>query len=155
MNLRAASLDDAEILAALHGTAFTPGWPAGLLADLLGGPGAAGLIVEDDAPQAMILWRAIAGEGEILTLAVDPRRRRQGLGRLLVEAAQAMARDAGAGRLFLEVATDNAAAVALYRSLGFAQVGARTAYYDRGGGQRVDALVMRRDLNSAPATPYP
>lgn len=155
MNLRAAGADDAELLAALHATAFDEGWPARLIADLLSGLGAGALVIEDAAPQAMVLWRAAGGEGEILTLAVDPRRRRQGLGRLLVEAASSLAREAGAQALFLEVALDNAAAIRLYEAAGFAQVGRRPGYYRRSGGERADALVMRRDLNTAPPNPYP
>lgn len=155
MKLRAAGPDDAEVLAALHATAFPEGWPAGLIADLMASPGAGALVIEDAAPQAMVLWRAAGGEGEILTLAVDPRRRREGLGRLLVEAASGLAREAGAEALFLEVALDNAAAIALYERAGFSQVGRRPGYYGRADGERADALVMRRDLNSAPPNPYP
>lgn len=155
MRLRAAGPDDCDVLAALHATAFDAGWPAGVIAGLIAGPGAGGLLIEDDAPQAMILWRAAGGEGEVLTLAVDPRRRRNGLARLLVEAASALAREAGAQTVFLEVAHDNEGALALYRRAGFVEVGRRPGYYARGGGERADALVMRRDLNTMPPTPYP
>lgn len=155
MKLRPAGPEEAELLAALHATAFEAPWPPRLIADLIATPGAGALVIEDEAPQAMILFRAAGGEGEILTLAVDPRRRRNGLGGLLVEAAAALARDAGAEAMFLEVACDNAPAIALYAGAGFADVGRRPGYYDRGGGERADALVMRRDLNSAPPTPYP
>ncbi|HEX2558596.1 N-acetyltransferase [Phenylobacterium sp.] len=155
MKLRIAGPDDAELLAALHATAFEAPWPAGLIADLIATPGAGALVIEDEAPQAMILFRAAGGESEVLTLAVDPRRRREGLGGLLVEAASALAREAGAEALFLEVAHDNAAAIGLYQRAGFAEVGRRPGYYDRGGGARADALVMRRDLNSTPPNPYP
>lgn len=155
MRLRAGAPADAEVLAALHATAFDKGWPAEVIAQLMAGPGHGALLVEDAAAQAMILWRAAGGEGEILTLAVDPRRRREGLARLLVEAACALARESGAEAMFLEVALDNAAAIGLYRRAGFDEVGRRPGYYDRGGGQRADALVMRRDLNTAPPSPYP
>ena len=47
---------------------------------------------------------------------------------------------------FLEVDPDNAPAVSLYRSLGFAQVGARKGYYQRPGADAGAALVMRLDL---------
>ena len=48
----------------------------------------------------------------------------------------------------LEVAVDNGAALALYRRSGFEQVGRRRGYYDR-GGVSVDALVLRRALNTS------
>jgi [ribosomal protein S18]-alanine N-acetyltransferase len=51
--------------------------------------------------------------------------------------------------MFLEVAADSSGAIALYEGAGFARVGARPGYYAR-GNNAVDALVMRRDLNSRP-----
>jgi [ribosomal protein S18]-alanine N-acetyltransferase len=85
--------------------------------------------------------RVIAGEAELLTLAVDPSRRRRGLGDILVQRLNEAASVAGAQEIFLEVAADNAAACALYAKHGFAQVGRRTAYY-----AGTDALVLRRAL---------
>ena len=62
-----------------------------------------------------------------------------------------MAARGGAETLFLEVAVDNTAAIALYRAAGFASAGTRKGYYDRGAAGRVDALVLRLDLNTGPA----
>ncbi len=87
-----------------------------------------------------ILVREAAGEAEILTLAVAPRARRQGLGRTLVDAAIARL---GSADLFLEVAADNIAAIALYQQNGFTQAGVRRGYYARPGGA-VDALLLKR-----------
>ena len=53
------------------------------------------------------------------------------------------------------MAADNAAAIALYRSAGFEPVGRRAAYYARPDGPAVDALVLRRTLNSAAPSVYP
>ena len=47
-----------------------------------------------------------------------------------------------AKRIFLEVAEDNAPAVALYRKLNFVEVGRRKRYYERPGGEAVDALTL-------------
>jgi [ribosomal protein S18]-alanine N-acetyltransferase len=44
--------------------------------------------------------------------------------------------------MFLDVAEGNGPAAALYRGLGFAEVGRRRRYYPDGA----DALVLRRDL---------
>ena len=49
---------------------------------------------------------------------------------------------AGDATIFLEVRTDNAAAIALYESEGFVQVGLRKRYYRVSGA---DAYTMKRD----------
>lgn len=146
MTLRPAAEADLEALSVVHRRAFTPGWSADEIADLASGPGAFGLIVETETPLGMILCRALAGEAEVLTLAVDPDARRQGVARALVMAAAAAAKAAGADAMFLEVAVDNDPALALYEAQGFVRAGRRPSYYDRGGGIYVDAVVMRLDL---------
>lgn len=80
------------------------------------------------------------GQGDIQTVSVAPGVRRQGLGRLLLQALLAEAARRGAEELFLEVRHDNEAAQALYRELGFEQIGVRKRYY-KGG---IDAVTMRR-----------
>ena len=150
MILRPAAEADLDALARVHGLAFTPGWDAEAIADLGSGQGVFGLIVEHPHPVGMILCRAIAGEAEILTLAVDPAARRRGIGQALVAAAAGLARLDGAAEMFLEVAVDNAAAVALYEKSGFIRAGLRRGYYERGDSDRGDALVLRLDLNNAP-----
>lgn len=143
--MRLATPQDVPALAALHAQAFTAPWGEAEIGVLLDGPG--GFALLDDG--GFILCRAIAGEAEILTLAVAPTARRSGKGRALVEAAASLAIQTGAQSFFLEVAEDNAAAVALYRAAGFAEVGRRRAYY----GQ-IDAIVMRRALNSEGPAAY-
>lgn len=141
MSLRAASAEEADSLAALHATAFDHPWPAAEITSLLASPGVFALAVEGEG---FILCRAIAGEAEILTLAVDPAARRRGTGRALVEAAAGLAGQMDAETLFLEVADDNAAAIALYTRAGFSPVGRRRGYYASGA----DAVVMNRRLNT-------
>jgi ribosomal-protein-alanine N-acetyltransferase len=97
----------------------------------------------------MVLCRALAGEAEVLTIAVPPWARRRGVGRALMAAAMGAARAAGARVMFLEVDVANTPAVALYERLGFERAGLRRAYYDRGPSGRADALVMRLDLSAA------
>lgn len=141
---RPAGLEDAEALAALHAAAFERPWSTAEFATLLDSPGALALVL----PDGFILIRAVAGEAEIVTLAVSPSARRAGLGRRLVETATAAALAAGAETMFLEVAEDNDAALGLYRALGFETVGRRRGYYAAVDGPRRDALVMRLALNS-------
>lgn len=128
----------ARALAALHAEAFDAPWSAEAFADLLGQTG----VVLEGEKDGFILIRAVADEVEILTLAVRPSARRQGLGGRLVEAASRRATELGATRLFLEVAEDNAPARGLYGSLGFEAAGRRRRYYPRADGPAADALIL-------------
>ena len=150
MILRPATPEDADKLARAHAQSFDASWTAPDIAALMAGSGAFALLSEDEAGEAtgFILGRALGGEAEILTLAVAPRARRSGLGRALVEALAGEARALGAKALFLEVAADNGAAISLYDQAGFLRAGVRKAYYARPGGPRMDALILRRALNS-------
>jgi len=141
-----AGAADAAALADAHATAFDEPWRAEEFEDLLQGPGVFGFLATDGRPRGMVLCRVVADEMEVLTLAVDPQARRQGLGTALATAALGAGRQAGATAAFLEVAVDNAAATALYAALGFRREGMRRGYYDRGAAGTVDALVMRLDL---------
>ncbi|KQW69100.1 ribosomal-protein-alanine acetyltransferase [Phenylobacterium sp. Root77] len=149
MKLRGAWSHEADALAQVHAAAFDHAWSAPEIAQLLDGPGGFALLVETDQPLAFILCRAIAGEAEILTLAVTPAARRRGLARALVDAAAGAARMAGAEALFLEVAHDNVPALGLYEATGFSRAGLRRGYYDRGAAGAADAVVMRLDLGRA------
>ena len=72
------------------------------------------------------------GQGDIQTVTVAPRARRQGLARTLVLALINEARRRGAEELFLEVRVDNPGAQALYAELGFEVVTVRKGYYKDG-----------------------
>ena len=80
-------------------------------------------------------------DAEIHNLAVAPDHQGRGIGRALLRALLAAA-DAVHARVFLEVRTDNAAALGLYASEGFAVVGLRRRYYQQSGA---DAHTMRRE----------
>jgi ribosomal-protein-alanine N-acetyltransferase len=143
MNVRRAGPGDLDALARLHAAAFTPGWSAAEIAAL-----EAVALVEDGA--GLILVRTVAGEAEILSVGVRPEARAAGIGRRLVAAALEAAAAEGAESVFLEVAEDNAAARRLYAGFEFQAVGRRRGYYPRPGAAAVDALVLRRALNTPP-----
>ncbi len=148
MSLRFACSEDAPALHALHAAAFDQPWPAAEIERLMRIMGGFCVVAEGEAPQGFVLARTVADEGEILTLAVAPTFRRQGIGRALVEAAAAEASRRGCSKLFLEVADDNPGAIALYEAADFQAAGLRRAYYARRGARGADALVLRRTLNS-------
>ena len=91
------------------------------------------------------LWRVADGEVELLTIAVAPNARRQGIAdRLMTRSLAQAARKAETA--FLEVAEDNRAALRLYQRHAFTQVGHRPAYYARTSGPAVAALILQRML---------
>jgi ribosomal-protein-alanine N-acetyltransferase len=97
-------------------------------------------------PGAFLLGRVVAGEAELLTIAVHPDQRRAGLGGALVGAFLTEAAARGGESAFLEVAEGNAAARALYAACGFAPAGRRRGYYHRPDGASEDALILVRSL---------
>lgn len=86
------------------------------------------------------LGRTPPFEFEIHTIGVDPAYQRHGIGRGMMERLLDFAGPDSV--VYLEVRTDNEAALALYRSLGFVSVGLRKRYYRVSGA---DAFTMRRD----------
>jgi ribosomal protein S18 acetylase RimI-like enzyme len=84
-------------------------------------------------------------DAELESVAVEVDYRRQGLGWLLCTEVIAWARGRRASCLNLEVREGSAAAIALYRSLGFLDIGRRPKYYKSPDD---DALLMRLDLRA-------
>ncbi|MDM7459917.1 MAG: GNAT family N-acetyltransferase [Paracoccus sp. (in: a-proteobacteria)] len=125
------------VLAALHARCFhvPRPWSADEFDDMLGQPGTFLL----HASGAFLLGRALAGEAELLTLAVAPEQRRRGTGRALLARFAQTAWDRGAASAFLEVGAGNVAARALYLGAGWVEAGRRPRYY----GPDEDAIVMR------------
>jgi ribosomal-protein-alanine N-acetyltransferase len=86
-----------------------------------------------------------AGEAHILNLCVDSGFRCQGIGRRMLDYLLDRGAAAGMTEAFLEVRPSNTAAIRLYLSLGFDQVGMRRGYYQAVGG-REDAAVLKLSL---------
>lgn len=84
------------------------------------------------------MWQVV-DEAHIITVAVDPNRRRSGIGRKLIIELLLRARADGASCSTLEVRANNEVAIKLYESLGFKSVGIRKRYYP---DNREDAVVM-------------
>jgi ribosomal-protein-alanine N-acetyltransferase len=136
-------------IAALHAKLFSPPWDEDGIRALLEHPASTSLIAVAGAPKAIVgfvIGQLAADEAEIQSIGVTPEWQRVGLGRMLVEGLARASRRGEAKRLLLEVAEDNAAAIDLYRSLGFAEVGRRKRYYIRTDSSPVDALTLALQL---------
>jgi [ribosomal protein S18]-alanine N-acetyltransferase len=132
-------------IAEIEEASFADPWPVELVAVELAHPQAILLAAcRVGAPVAgYAAFRHVAGEAELLRLAVDPVERRQGLGQALVEAGLERLRKAGGIEVcHLEVRVDNHPAIAVYEALGFAPTGRRRGYYRDG----TDALIYTKTL---------
>ncbi len=133
-----------ERCAEIHAVCFTVPrpWSAAEFADLL----VLREIYQCDHHSGFSLGRIAGPEAELLTLAVLPEARRQGLGKTLLSGFEAVAKKRGAEELFLEVAMDNAAAIQLYKRAGFTQCGRRKDYYESPRGPKLSAAVYKKQL---------
>ncbi|CAN7153110.1 ribosomal protein S18-alanine N-acetyltransferase [Phyllobacterium sp. LjRoot231] len=144
---------DAPHLADIHAGTFRQPWSEDDFHALIADDNVFGFIAREEGnrrarPGGFVLARLILDEAEILTIAVAPQSQRKGLGHALMDATLRYLHNARASMLFLEVDELNIPALALYRRLGFKQVGKRPGYYETAAG-RSAALTMRRDLKKS------
>ncbi|MDO4767320.1 MAG: ribosomal protein S18-alanine N-acetyltransferase [Pseudomonadota bacterium] len=139
--LRFLRPEDAAALAGLEGEVFADAWSAERFVSLLaagvfgGGPETR----RDALLHAYVSAYSVAGELEIVNVAVRTALRGQGLGTRLLLFFLREAAGRGVGRAVLEVRRGNVAAHALYARCGFTAIGRRKKYYADTGE---DALVL-------------
>ena len=95
-----------------------------------------------------ICFWSVAGEIQILNIAVRKTLRRQGIARRLIELAVRAAREETAGYITLEVRKSNLAARKLYETFGFRVIGERPGYY---GAQKESAVLMEIEITGQEA----
>jgi mycothiol synthase len=86
------------------------------------------LAVTDDGTLLGSVWTKVAGVGEIYVLGVDPAAQGLGLGRVLTDAGLDHLAGRGLSRVVLFVESDNAPALATYRTAGFVREAVHTRY---------------------------
>lgn len=151
LDIRTLGPFDLELAAAIHGAAFDTPWPPQSFAELMAMPGSAGfLAVSRGQPAGLILLQLQPPDAEVLTLAVLPSHRRQGIAAALLDRAVAIACKAGCTRLLLEVAADNSPALAFYHRHGLQPLCRRLGYYRRSSRPPVDAQVLSLPLAAPP-----
>lgn len=145
-DIREGEIADAAAIAALFAHSDLPEWSAESISTLVGRDNALCLTGwEGEAFTGAIFGAAVAGEAEIFAVIVHPAWRRCGWGGALLDGFVRLCRALGNDVIHLEVATDNGAALQLYRHHGFAESGRRKGYYER-GNLRVDGLLMKLEL---------
>lgn len=144
--IRRATSDDLAGLVALDHAAFPlDSWSEATLVAELASEHTGYWVVEHGGEivgSVGVLAAVGAGEGDIQTIAVDERLRRQGWAIRLLREAVDWAILRGTKQLFLEVRETGTSARELYRSLGFEEIGRRDNYYR---AEQCAAIVMRAD----------
>lgn len=79
------------------------------------------------------IFMVAADEGEILRIAINKKMRLSGLGKKLLTSVISEMRESGVNEVFLEVRAGNEGAIALYKSIGFSEIGIRKGYYRDNG----------------------
>ena len=149
MNVRIVPMnaDHLDALEKLERTCFSRPWSRKMLAEELENQCAAFLVAEDADSGEVVGYAGLlvmADEGYITNVAVFPQFRRQGIAGQLVQVFLRFAQANQLAFLTLEVRPSNEAAIALYQSFGFEEVGRRKNYYDL---PKEDALILTRYFN--------
>jgi ribosomal-protein-alanine N-acetyltransferase len=148
-------IHDADILASLHTQCFPQAWNAKTFANFA--TTAQGLLLSVNAADSensrttnigFVIYSIAADQADLITLGVIPQSQQQGAGRLLLEHAFLHLSGVGVKELFLEVSVQNAAALALYKRMGFLQVGTRPRYYEDEEGTFTDAAIFFKKVSS-------
>lgn len=143
--MRAMTPADVDAVLAIERSVQAYPWTRGNFVDALNN----GYICSvDDAGgeiRGYAILMPVLQEAELLNIGVAAGQQRIGLGRALLLEMLDTACEQNMLRVFLEVRASNAAALALYRSAGFGEIGVRRGYYQNANGSE-DAITMACDL---------
>jgi ribosomal-protein-alanine N-acetyltransferase len=142
--VRRAKVEDLPAILEIERASFSDPWSRSSFTALLERPRVHFSVAVDRATSAVVghvvAW-FVVDEAELANLAVLPSARGRRIGSVLLRSALSAAEDRGSAEMYLEVRASNAAAIALYTSHGFAEVGRRRDYYRK---PVEDALILRR-----------
>jgi [ribosomal protein S18]-alanine N-acetyltransferase len=138
---------DLKAIAEVERSAYDYPWSLGIFRDCLLAGYYCIVLEIDGAVSGYSIMSVAAAEAHVLNICVHPRAQSRGHGRRLLGALLDKARDAGVDKVFLEVRPSNTHAIALYRSVGFEEIGIRPAYYQARWG-REDAVILAAMLKS-------
>ena len=146
--LRVATPEDLQALVDLEAVTFPEDpWTPFMLADELSSPASRYWIAlgDDGAPIGYGGVKIGGDQADVMTIGVSPRARGHGAGAAILDALVGWAREAGAAEIFLDVRPSNEAAIALYSSRGFVEIGRRPRYFRN---PVEEAVEMRAPLSN-------
>lgn len=141
--LRPMTGDDVPEVEKLEKDCFSEAWSEKLLQDMLDSEfdEAWVLVCPDKSVCGYINVRFLAGEGELMRIAIGKEYRGLGYSRKLMEQMMRSAQEKNVCDLTLEVRAGNTPAIRLYKSYGFRKEAVRRDYYH---APTEDAFIMWR-----------
>lgn len=137
------ALEDVPQIAELEKICFSDPWSEQSIVSELENPLSLWLVACDDGVIAGYVGsQSVMGWADMMNLAVHPDYRRRGVGEALVSALESGLSGNGVSVLTLEVRQSNENAIALYKKMGFEQVGVRPGYYRH---PKENALILRKE----------
>jgi len=141
--------EDLEAVMAIENTAYPFPWTIGNFRDSLSAGYRLKLLRERGVLIGYVVWMPVLQEAHLLNITLAPPRQGHGLGTWMMRSVMQQMQAEGLQQILLEVRPSNHRALALYRRLGFAQIGIRKGYYPNSATasvSREDAVVMRQSL---------
>jgi [ribosomal protein S18]-alanine N-acetyltransferase len=145
VSLRPMNPSDLPAIMAIEHRAYDYPWSEGVFLDCLRVGYCCWVCTDGEEIVGYAVMSAGGGEAHLLNICVSPEYRRCGLGRRLLDHMLDLAQQHNSDTALLEVRASNLAAIGLYRSMGFNEVGLRMGYYPAPNGKE-DAIILARSL---------
>ena len=130
-------------VAELEKLCFSDPWSENSVASELKNPLSLWLIAEEDGVVCGYVGsQTVLGETDMMNIAVHPDCRRKGVAAALITELICRLKGQGSHILRLEVRESNAPAIALYKAMGFPQLGLRKNYYRN---PKENALILGKE----------
>jgi ribosomal-protein-alanine N-acetyltransferase len=143
--MRAMTQADVDAVLAIEQKVQCFPWTRGNFSDALTSNYMCCVHEEGEEIRGYAVMMPVVDEAELLNIGVAAAQQRKGLGRAMLSEMLDAARAKQLRRVFLEVRPSNVAAIALYRSAGFTEIGVRRGYYQNASGSE-DAVTMACEL---------
>lgn len=144
IRLRTMARSDLPKVLTIETSNYTFPWDEDIFVDCFKAGYGCWVCEEDGKVVGYCIMTLGVGEAHILNISVDPSVQKQGMGRKMMESLIEIAKDE-AETMYLEVRPSNPGALALYKKLGFNEIGTRKDYYPAENG-REDAIMLAKEL---------
>ncbi len=144
LRLRTMTHSDLSAVLAIETTNYKFPWSRDIFLDCFKVGYGCWVCEEDSKILGYSIMTLGVGEAHLLNISIAPEEQGQGVGRKMMEQMIEIAKNE-AETMYLEVRPSNPGAIALYKKLGFKEIGTRKGYYPAENG-REDAVMLALTL---------